>query len=112
MHILPFPNSRLGKEVLPARLAKLAAAEVTLKPVDEIPEFEVGEKVRIGVGEFGLCLIGRLLLILRTLARVLDFQSGSDDEDVGEASFLVGGENDAANARIDGELCQLAAKRS
>ena len=111
MHVLPFPNSCFGKETLPARLAKLAAGEVALEPVDEVPELEVGKEVRIGIGEFRLSLISRLLFILWALARVLYFQGGSDDKYVGQTGFLVRGENDPANPRIDGEPSELAAER-
>ncbi len=59
----PFPHAVVGEEVLPARLLKLVARELPFELVVEVPELEVGEEVGVGVGELGVALVGRLLLL-------------------------------------------------
>jgi hypothetical protein len=56
-----------------------------------------------------MLLVGRLLLVGRALARILDGQRGRDDHDFACAPVLVGLQDHPGQPRVDRELGELAA---
>ena len=111
MHVLPFPQPQLGEKILPAGFAELPAARLLLELLDEIPQLEPAEEIRIGIGPLGMGRVGLLLAIGRPLARVLHFQGRGDDQHVGQAVLAVGLQDHPADPRIDGQAGELPAER-
>ena len=68
-------------------------------------------KSDVRVGEPGVLVVGRLLVVGGPLARVLDGQRGGDDQDLADAAVPVGLEDHPAEPRVDRQLGQLAPER-
>jgi len=82
--------------------------EVFLELVEEVPEFQIPQEVRLFMLKLGLCLIGSLLLFCRAFARVLHLQGGGDDQQLLQAALVLTGQNHSSDARIDWQLGQAA----
>jgi hypothetical protein len=76
------------------------------------PEVQVGEEVRVLVGEPGVRGVGLGTPFQRTLTWVLDRQRGSDHDDLLGASQAVGLKHHPAHPRVDREPGQSAPERS
>jgi hypothetical protein len=83
MDVEPFPHPVGGKEVLPAGLLQLAAGELFLQFVIEVPDSQIGEEVGVAFGKPGVGLVGGLGLIDRPFAGIADFEGRGDDQDLG-----------------------------
>ena len=70
----------------------------------EVPKFQVGEKIGFLIGESFMRFVRLLLLFERSLARVLYFQSGSDNQDLTQAVLFVRCPDDPGDPGIDRQL--------
>ena len=102
MDVEPFPHPVGGKEVLPAGLLQLAAGELFLQFVIEVPDSQIGEEIGVAFGKPGVGLVGGLGLVDRPLAGIADFEGRGDDQDLGQAALFIGGEDHPPDPRIDG----------
>ena len=73
------------------------------------PQFDPTEEFRFLVGEQFVLFVRRLLAFLRPLARVLRGQPGSDDQHFAQATEVAGGDQHAADARIERQFRQRLA---
>ena len=81
-----------------------------LPGLPQVPEpQELGLLLILGAAETGVGLVGGGLTLGRALAHVLGGQGGSDHQHLGQAAPVAGGEDHAADLRIQGQLGQLAA---
>ena len=64
-----------------------------------LPELEPGKKFRFFISEFLVRSIGRSLLFLRPLARILHCQRGSDDQHFLQAALVARGDDHACDTR-------------
>ena len=94
-----------------AALAELVARQLALLLAQVAPQVQVGEEVRVLVGEAGVRLVGLRLLVGRALARVLDRQRGGDHDHLVGAAEPVGLEHHPAQPRVDRQLREPAAER-
>src|SRR5882757_6144937 len=85
LDILPFAYPQEIQELGLAHPAKSARREFLLLLAQVLPEVEVGEEVRLLVGEAGVAVVSRLLMLERSLTWVLDRQRGSNDDDLAHA---------------------------
>src|SRR6266496_2374842 len=103
VEILPLAHPRVGKELLPAKLpARVLGAELVPLVVDGVPDVEQREEVRLWVVELLVRGGSGLLLIERAFSRVLDAQSGRDDEQFARGALALRLEQHPANRRVDG----------
>jgi hypothetical protein len=107
MDVQPLPHAVERQEVLAARFPQLVAGQLGPQFVVEIPQFQKGQEVRRGIGQPGMRLVGRLLLVVRAVARILDFEHRGDDQHLGQAAFLRGRQDHASDPRIDGQPSKL-----
>jgi len=77
--VLPLAHADERQEVLAAELAELARAELVLLPLQEIPQSKEREEIAGLIAILTVRLVGRVLLVDRTVARVLDAERGRDD---------------------------------
>ena len=81
VEILPLAHPEVGEEVLFAELPPRAlGAERFPLVVNGVPDVEQREEVRLRIGEPAVRRSGRVFLVERTFARVLDAEAGRDDE--------------------------------
>ncbi len=104
----PFTHPVGGEKILPAGFLELVAREGLFQVMIEVPEFEDAEEVRTFVDELLMSLIRGFRLVGRSLAGVLDFQPGGDDQDFFQTIAFVGGEDHATDTRIDRQSGQFA----
>ncbi len=109
--VAPLLHSCPGQEMLFAQALEFAPREMPAFIVQEGPEVQEAEEIRIRMAEGGMDLIGRLLLFERSLARILHRQRGGDDGQLAQAMVLGAGEQHAADARIDRQARELLADR-
>src|SRR5439155_202021 len=102
---------QLRQEVLLARLAELAAGGLGLELLDEIPQLEPAEKIRVGIGPLSMSQVRFLLSLGRAIARVLSFEGGCNDEHVSQTAFSVGFHDHPADSRVRCQATKLAADR-
>jgi hypothetical protein len=76
---------------------------------NQLPQLDPAEEFRLLVGEQLVLFVGRLLALLRPLARVLRRQAGGDDQHFGQAAEVAGGDQHAADARVERQLGQRVA---
>ena len=103
MNLRPFPHAVERQKVLLACAAELIPGQSLAQLVIKIPQSQIAKEIRVFINELCVRLIGRFLLFDRTFAWVLDFQRGSDDQNVGQALVLVTCQDDSGNPRFDGE---------
>ena len=111
MHVVPLQDPVPVQEVLLAELAELILGQVLALLLDEAPEVEQGQEVRVRVIEGGVDLVRRLLTVERALARVLDAQGAGDDQHLGQAVVIPGGEQHPAEARVHRQARELEPER-
>ena len=111
INILPFAHAQVGKKALLAELPPLA-----LRPqpvplvVHGVPDVEQREKVGLRVGELLVGRGRRVLLLQRTLARVLDAQPGGDDQQFPRRMFVLRLEQHAAQRGINRQPREVVAE--
>ena len=94
-----------------AHPAERAGRQLRLLLLQVVPQVQVGEEVGLRVAEPGVRLVGRLLLLQRPLARVLDRQRRGDDEHLAHAAVAFGLEHHPAQPRVDRQPGEPAAER-
>ncbi|MNG80788.1 hypothetical protein D3C79_394270 [compost metagenome] len=109
--ILPFAHPQVVKEIIAAQPTELAGGVLFLLLFQVVPQVNVGQEVRVFVGEAAVFLVRRLLFVHRPLSRILDRQRGGDDHHLTHAAALLRFQYHARQARIDRQLRQLAALR-
>ena len=67
-----------------------------------LPEIEDTDKFRARIGKFGMSLIGRLALISRALARVLDAEKGGNHQHLTQDAMFTRSHEHACQGHIDG----------
>ena len=107
MDIDPLAQPVVREEVLLAGFSQLAARKIARQMMKEVPEFEVAQEVRVRVLELLMSFVGGLLLVDRTIARVLLFEPGGDDEHLGQTVLVVTGEDDSPDSRINRHAAEL-----
>ena len=75
VQVLPLADAQVVQELALDRAPELVAAQRVLLLAEVAPEVEQGEEVGVLVGEPGVQLVGRLLVLGGPLARVLDGQA-------------------------------------
>ena len=110
LDVLPFAHPQEVQEFGLAQPAKSARRQFLLLLAQVVPQVEVGEEVRLLVGEASVAVVGRLLVFERSLAWVLDRQRGRNDDDLAHAALLGGLQDHAADPGVDGQLREPAAK--
>jgi hypothetical protein len=108
MDITPILDTHIGEKIFPAVLAQLVVAQMARLLMIVFPQFKIGEKVGMFVGETPVFLVCSLLRLQRPLARILHRQGRSDDQDLGQALFLARGEDHAPDARIHRQLDEVS----
>ncbi len=107
--VAPFSHFGVGEVVVFAEGACFALREVFGVGLPPVPHVEGGEEVGFFGFEFGVGLVGFFFFVDGAAARVFACHVGCDGEDGGEDGFFVGGEDDAAEARLDGHGCEFFA---
>ena len=108
--VLPLADAQEVQVLLLAHPAEGGRAALLLLLADVPPEVQVGEEVAGLVLEAGVLLVGLGLLLGGALARVLDGERGGDHHDLADTAVLVGLQDHAGQARVDGQLGELAAR--
>ena len=111
MNILPFAQTGIGKKMLAASTAKLAAGETLCLPMVPLPEFEVAEKIRVLIAKLHMSGIGRLLLLKRPLTRILNRKCRRDNQHFFLHPFIRRGNDHPRKTRINGKTRKLSAQR-
>ena len=88
MQVLPFANPEVVEELGPAEAAERGAGELALLLGEVVPERDERHEIRFRLGEAAVRGVGRLLVVGRALARVLDRECGGDDEDLAGAALF------------------------
>ena len=108
LKVLPLADAQVVQEVGAAHAAEGRGGELALPLGQVIPQVQVGDEVRVRVGEPAVLVVGLLLRLGRPLARVLDGQRRRDDQHLADAAVPVGFEDHPADARVHGKPGQLA----
>lgn len=109
--VLPLADPQEVQVLLLAHPAEGGRAALLLLLADVAPHVQEREEIARLVLEPGVVLVGLRLLVRGPLARVLDGQRRRDDHDLADAVVLVGLDDHAGQARVHGELGELAAHR-
>jgi len=83
LDVAPFLHPVVGEEVTLTKLTKLVARKRPALLLQEAPEVEEAQEIRVRMGEGGVNLIGGGALLMRTLARILNAQRGGDHQHLG-----------------------------
>ena len=110
MNIEPFAHAGVGEEAVFAGAAHFVDGGGAGFFVPPGPEFQVAEEVGVFIAELGVGGVGGLLLVDGALAGILDAHRGGDDEEFGLDAFGFAGEDDAGDARVDGEFGEAFAE--
>ena len=108
----PLAHAQRGEEVGVAGLNQLAVRLLVLDfVVVPLPKFEPGEEFGFFVGELLVRRVGRALLLLRPLARVLRRKRGGDDQHFLETAFVARRDDHPRDARVEWQLGEFLADR-
>ena len=91
--------------------AQLRLRQVFVRLAVGVPEFQHAEKLRRGIGENGMGVVGGLACIGRAFARILDAQEGCDHQHLAQHAVLARRDQHARQLRIDRKPGHLAADR-
>ena len=111
MDILPFAQAGWREEIAVARLPQAVLGQVVFQPMVERPKVEVGEKIRVGVGEALMGRVRFLLLVHGPFPRILHLERRGDDQQFLKAAMVGGGQQHPADPRIDRQSAELFAQR-
>ena len=113
VHVVPLAQTQ-RRQVLGAQLAPEFALRFFVSDGGVVvrPELEPAEKLGALVAEFAVGLVGRLLRLGGSFARVLHRQRGGDDEHLVQRFAVASFENHAADARVERQTGEFAAQRS
>jgi hypothetical protein len=111
INVLPFAHPQVGKKALLAELPPLA-----LRPqpvplvVNGVPDVEQREKVGLRIGELFVGRGRRVLLLQRTLARILNAQPGGNDQQLRGRMFVLRLEQHASQRGINRQPREVVAE--
>ncbi|MCY1410440.1 hypothetical protein D9M71_258090 [compost metagenome] len=111
MRIAPLAQAQIVQEVLPAPATQRIGAERLALFLEAAPEVDQCGEVGIRVLPLRMRLVGGLLALDRTLARVLHRKRAGHGEHFIETALMRRFQQHAAEARINGQARQLAAQR-
>src|SRR5690606_9184057 len=109
MRITPLAQAHVVEEVLLAPGAQRVAAQLLALLLEAAPKVDQRGEVRVYILPLRVRLVGGLLAIHRSLARVLHRQRGGDDKDFLKTALLGALQHHAPQARVDGQARQLPA---
>src|ERR1035441_483935 len=112
LQVLPLADPQEVQVLGPAEPAEGRGGQLPLPLRQVVPQVQVGDEIRVGIGEAAVLVVGLLLRVGGALARILDGQCGRDDQDLAGASVLVGLQDHPADARVHRQPGQLAPQRS
>ena len=110
MHVVPFADAHVVQVFAFAHLAELAVRQRFAFFAQIGPQRQEGEEVRVGLDETFVRQVGGLLVVQGAFARVLDRHGRHDDEDIGEATETVGGQQHSPKPRVDRQPRQRTAE--
>ena len=87
MDVAPFAHARIAEKMIAAETAQFRLRQILELLVIGLPDVEQGEKIRVRMHKAPVRRIGRGLFLQRTLARILDAQSGRDHEHFAQRFF-------------------------
>ncbi|MNG88401.1 hypothetical protein D3C79_472370 [compost metagenome] len=111
MGVAPLAQSQVIEEVLAAPVAQRVGGQRLALLFETAPQIDQRGEVGVNVFPLRMGLVGRLLALGRTLARVLHRQGTGDDQHFLQAALAGAFEQHAPQPRVDRQACQLAAKR-
>ena len=112
MHVAPLDEPQVRHELRAARVHGAPVRHALRGEVrEELPERDQRQEVRALVAELEVRLVGRLLPLERTLARVRHGERARDHQCLGEAPGVARGDHDAADPRVERQPRQVPAER-
>jgi hypothetical protein len=111
VQVLPLAHPQVVEVLGLAHAPERARPALPLLLLEIAPERQVAEEVGVTDIEAPVELGGGLLALARALPRVLDRQPGGDDEDLGDATVLLGLEDHPPEPGVDGKPGQPSADR-
>ena len=78
--------------------------------MQEIPQFQVAEKIGRLVDERPMAIVGGFVLVGWALARILHGQRRYDNQYLAQTVFVFAGQNDPTQPRVDRQLPQSPAQ--
>ncbi len=106
--ILPLPDPQIVQELLAAHPAERVARPLLSLLTQVAPQVEVRDEIRVLIREPRMLLPRCLLTVDRPFPRVGDGQRRGDDQHLTHATLGVGGQDHAADARIQRQPGQPA----
>ena len=107
--VLPLPDPQPVEVLGAAALAELVGRHLAAQVAEVVPEVEVGDEVRVGIGEASVGRRGRLLLTGGALPWIDDRQGGGDHQHLAHGADAVGLEHHPAESRVDRKAGQAPA---
>ncbi len=108
--ILPLAYAQIIEEIHPALTAELVRGERFLLLAKVVPQVHKGEEIGLFIVEATVFFIRRLLLVHRTLARILNGERRGDDHRLAHAAVFLRLQHHARQTRVDRQLAKLAAQ--
>lgn len=108
--VAPLAHARVAEEVVAAETAEFGLGEVFELVVVGFPNVEKRQEIGVGVAEAAVGGVGLRLFVEGAFARILNGETGGNDENLAEGAFVARLENHAADGRIDGEAGEFAAE--
>ena len=102
--VLPLADPQVVQVLGQAAPPELVAGELALELAQVPPQVQVGDEVRVFVGEAGVQLVGLRGLVGGTLARVLDRQCGGDHDHLVGAAEPVRLQHHPAHPWVDRQV--------
>src|SRR6478609_838239 len=109
VHVLPLTQPQLRQKILLARLAELAPCNFRLQSLHEIPQREPAEKIGVRIEPLRVSQVSFLLSLDRPLARILHFERGGNNQNIGQALLAAGLDNHPSDSRINRQARELPA---
>ena len=108
LQVLPLTDAQVVQEVGAAHAAEGRGGELALPLGQVLPQVQVGDEVRVRIGEPAVLVVGLLLRVSGPLTRILDGQRRRDDQHLADAAVRFGFEDHPADARVHRKPGQLA----
>ena len=112
MHIAPLTHAQRRQEIFMQHLIKFAMRLLVLERVFiKFPQLHEAHELRLRMHKFLVRQRGFLLLVVRSISRVLHRQCRSDDEHFLQRAFNFSGDQHSCDGRIDREPGELPTQR-
>src|SRR5690606_30644811 len=112
MQILPLAHAEIGKKILTTEFPPLILrAEFFPFVVNGVPDVEQREEIGLRISESLVCCGSGFFLIERTFARVLNAETGGDDEEFARCLFALRLEQHAAECGINRQTREILTER-